>query len=87
LRRLRHDLAFRQNAAADANDRIGSNNIGIRKFWPARSDPRGGSRFFRGQARCEIARQLKLARGFVEIDRKKSVRLDANLLQEFEPPR
>ena len=38
------------------------------------------------QPRRETTRQFGLARGFIEIDGKKRVRFDADLLQEFEPP-
>src|ERR1019366_5665348 len=86
LRRLRHNLAFRQNAAADADDRVGPDDIGTRKFRPARSNGRGGSRFFLGEPRGESPRQLVLARSFVEIGGKHGIWFDADLLQEVEPP-
>ena len=81
---LRHDLAFRQDTASDADDRVGPDDISSRKFLPAPGNRRGGFRFFLGEPRGKRPGQLIFARGLIEIDGKQGIRFDPDLLQKFE---
>ncbi len=87
LRRLRRDLAFRQDAAPDADHGVGGENIAVGELGSRRRDPGGGAGLLAREARRERARQFGLAGRFIEIAGQKRIRLDPDLLQQFEAAR
>ncbi len=84
--RLFAGLAFRQDAPADRDDRVGGDEIGADQLGLLVLDLVRGLRLAGRQALREKAGRLAALRSLVDLGRKQRVDLEPRLLQEREAP-
>jgi hypothetical protein len=87
LRGFRKDFAFRQNPAPYADDSVGPDHVGPRKFRAGRCHSRRHASLFLRKARGEAAGKFVLSGCFIDVGWQKRIRLNPDLLQKLQAAR